>query len=267
MSSAVDVTIVLNAHREGSLAHASVESARAAAEHARRSGLEVEMLVVLDRPDAETRSYFNEYVRSQIPVHEVEYGDLGLSRNHGVAHAAGEFVAFLDCDDLWGKHWLEKAVRFSRAYGRNCICHPQYNLFWGMKSYVWEHLDQEAENFSLNDLLVTNPWTALSFARRVTYETVPYRFSSLIDGIGYEDWGWNCDVIAAGFVHKVVPNTIHFVRAKEQGLLVSTNAASCLNLPSDEFRSFYRQHLTAERHSAIARRGLGAPGIAPVRTY
>ena len=58
----IDVTVVLNAHREGSLAHASVESARAAAEHARRSGLEVEMLVVLDRPDSETRSYFDEYV-------------------------------------------------------------------------------------------------------------------------------------------------------------------------------------------------------------
>lgn len=240
MSRSPDITVVLNAHREGALAHPSVRSARAAVTVAAAAGLTVELIAVLDRADDPTREYFKEYARDDIRVVEADLGDLGLSRNVGVEEACGEYIAFLDCDDLWGSHWLVEALRFSRSYGPRAVCHPQLTLFWGTKNYVWEHLDQESADFNLNDLLVTNAWTALSFTSRAALTEVPYRFSSLGSGIGYEDWGWNCDLIAHGYVHKVVPQTIHFVRAKEQGLLASTDAASCLSVPTDRFREFYR---------------------------
>jgi glycosyltransferase involved in cell wall biosynthesis len=41
----------------------------------------------------------------------------GAARNHGVQEARGEFIAFLDSDDLWLPEYLEEQVRFLRADG------------------------------------------------------------------------------------------------------------------------------------------------------
>ena len=38
----------------------------------------------------------------------------GAARNHGVREARGEFIAFLDSDDLWMPEYLEEQVRFLR---------------------------------------------------------------------------------------------------------------------------------------------------------
>jgi len=35
---------------------------------------------------------------------------LGTARNRALAHAKGEYVAFLDCDDVWGKSFLQETV-------------------------------------------------------------------------------------------------------------------------------------------------------------
>jgi hypothetical protein len=36
-------------------------------------------------------------------------------------------------------------------------------------------------------------------------------------GFGFEDWHWNCQTLAEGIEHHVVPNTVHFLRMKKAG--------------------------------------------------
>jgi glycosyltransferase involved in cell wall biosynthesis len=43
---------------------------------------------------------------SRVHVHSQPAGGIGAARNRGLAEASGDYVAFLDCDDLWAPNCL-----------------------------------------------------------------------------------------------------------------------------------------------------------------
>jgi glycosyltransferase involved in cell wall biosynthesis len=228
----IDISVVINLHREHLLLHKSLRSALAAMDAAAKRKLSVEAHLVVDRPDERTL----EYIRSnaltrRFTEHIVDYGDLGQSRNHGVQVARGTCVAFLDGDDLWSENWLWRAHRSWAAATEPVVLHPESNLIFGEEqNYFYVHRDMDDADFDLDWLRVENYWTALSFAERTIYERHPFTANRLAEGIGYEDWSWNMLTIRHGIKHKAVPGTLHFVRRKGgASLLDLTNRSH--NLP------------------------------------
>jgi glycosyltransferase involved in cell wall biosynthesis len=49
---------------------------------------------------------------------------LGNSRNVAIKHAIGDYVCFLDADDIWTKHKLQKLARFHEMNSSDFIYHP-----------------------------------------------------------------------------------------------------------------------------------------------
>jgi glycosyltransferase involved in cell wall biosynthesis len=62
---------------------------------------------------------------------------ISASRNLGIAHANGEFVAFLDADDVWLPNKLERQVHLLRA-------HPDVGMIYGRTQY-WRSWTGNAE--------------------------------------------------------------------------------------------------------------------------
>ena len=56
---------------------------------------------------------------------------MSASRNLGIAHARGEFVALLDADDVWLPQRLEEQVAAFAA-------HPEVSLVYGNRVYWWQ---------------------------------------------------------------------------------------------------------------------------------
>ena len=58
----------------------------------------------------------------------------GLSRNKGIKKSKGQFLAFIDSDDVWKKNKIEKQINFMKKNKFN-LTHTSYNIidFYGKK--------------------------------------------------------------------------------------------------------------------------------------
>jgi hypothetical protein len=228
----VDVSCVLNLHREGNILIPTFRSIARMLGHAQQQGVACELVIVLDRPDEHSRRLAIEAqsgMLAAIPtrVSEVNNGDLGCSRRDGVAQARGDYIAFLDGDDLYSENWIAEAFLHaqSEAPDSPTIYHPELNVYFGEHYRTFRHPDAEAlEPAERTGLLLENFWTSLSFGPRALYLEHPVHDNGLQQGFGYEDWQWNMHTTAQGIAHRPVPRTLHFIRLKPAGSLNSNSS-------------------------------------------
>ncbi|MDR1943161.1 MAG: glycosyltransferase family 2 protein [Endomicrobium sp.] len=85
----MDISVILTAHKEGELVQKTLISIFRAINFARRT-LKLEILIILDKADNETRRYIYSYQNEFFcRIYEVNFGDSGVSRNFGVSKANG----------------------------------------------------------------------------------------------------------------------------------------------------------------------------------
>lgn len=243
----IDITVIINAHREGLIVGSTLRSVDLAVSTAQSEGVKVDVIIVHDNGDSLTKSIVNQWAATKdyAAVHPVEVGDLGLARNHGVSLSRGKWIAFLDADDLWSKNWLTEAFKAAEAEHRLSVWHPEVNLYFGARPHVYTHVDMDSPEFDVAFLADTNAWTALCFASRTLLNNTPYFPTAHQKQIGYEDWSWNMETISKGAIHKTVAGTVHAIRTKAVSLVSQTTAARCLPHPTSLFSAILESRALA----------------------
>ena len=231
MNSAPDVTAVLTTHAEGALLGPSLASFEQAIEVARRTGLVVEGMIVVDRPDEATRLFF---AGAQIPHRTIEtdVGDPGLARNAAVSAASGSYISFLDGDDLWSENWLVVGYQLCQPDPKLVVAHSEVNVIFGESRQMWWHVDSRRPGFDSSYLRTANYWDAMSFGARIIYNRFPFVANDVKVGFGHEDWHWNCVTLASGIDHRPAIGTVHFKRRRrgsQMALCQAVNAVPWVN--------------------------------------
>lgn len=214
----VDVSVIMPAHHEGRMVHPTIRSIFRTVDHAAKNGIRSEIIIVTDRPDAKTKAYFKQYENSEtIAIEDVDFGDPGLARNHGVSVSKGKYVTFVDADNLLGSNWIDASFDYLEKIGGGIVAHPEYHVVFDSENTIWKQVSSFDPAFDPRDFFEFNYWDVVCTVEREILLRYPHQPTMSTPAYGYEDWHFNCETIADGIAHHVVPQTAHFRRSKKTG--------------------------------------------------
>jgi glycosyltransferase involved in cell wall biosynthesis len=111
------VSVIIPTHNRPQMLAAAVDSALA------QTFQDFEIIIVLNGASAETVEMASRFaINPKVKIAEMEDSTLAASRNLGLAHAAGEWVAFLDDDDIWLPEKLQVQLDAARETGADLVC-------------------------------------------------------------------------------------------------------------------------------------------------
>ena len=130
---------------------------------------------------------------------------LGAARNLAIAKARGEFIAFLDCDDIWLPTKLERQVALFRDNPRlGLVCTDTVMFSVGKElSRLFEHASPSRGRVFRE--LMTTQWISMSSAiiRRAALEGMDHWFDESLNVCEEADvfyriaWDWELDHVDA----------------------------------------------------------------------
>src|SRR5712691_7731645 len=123
MNSDPKVSIVMPAYNVAPYIRETLESVFA------QTFSDYEVIIVNDgSPDTEELERVLEPFRDRIRYFKQENRGAGAARNVALRAARGEFIAFLDADDLWLPNYLDEQLRFIRTAACDLVCADAINF-------------------------------------------------------------------------------------------------------------------------------------------
>ncbi|MBV6624293.1 MAG: glycosyltransferase [Rivularia sp. (in: Bacteria)] len=92
---------------------------------------DLELIVINDASQDSTLSILSQIEDSRLKVFSYENAGVAISRNRGIEQACGQFISFLDADDIWTQDKLEAQLKALQA-------NPQAGVAYSWVNYINE---------------------------------------------------------------------------------------------------------------------------------
>jgi glycosyltransferase involved in cell wall biosynthesis len=163
----------------------------------------LEVIIADDGSTDNTLKIVRAFVSPLTPIRIVTQHTRGpaATRNMGIQAAAGEFLAFLDADDLWHPEKLTRQIAAFRTQPSLDICVTHIQMFWE------DELQQEAAMFRSEPRTKPIPGFATTtlLARRSVFE----RIGMLNESLWFADaTEWFIRASVAGITSALLPDVL-----------------------------------------------------------
>ena len=180
----------------------------------------LEIIVVDDGSTDQTPAVIRRYSDRIRSIHQDNAGP-AKARNRGLGESGGDFVAFLDADDLWHPEKLERQAARFRARPELDVCVTHVQNFW------IPELEKEKVRLQNHRFAQPLPGYAMQalLARRSVFERVG-RFDDSLRAA--DDTDWFLRAFEQGAVLEILPDVLVHRRLHDKNLSRSALAYSAL---------------------------------------
>ena len=109
----------------------------------------IEIIIVYDDNNHDELNWVNSIVSNDKRTIIIDNKNIGVSRsrNLAISKSNGKYLAFLDCDDIWLEHKLEKTAKF---YEKNnlSISHTSYEIINNKNELIGKHQVKDILKYS-----------------------------------------------------------------------------------------------------------------------
>lgn len=229
----IDVTIILNVHRESLFLVPTLHSLDECAIYAQEHGLNIELVIVFDRTDSVTIETFDNIILSGFSNTQkifVDVGSLGLARNAGIEKAQGEYIWTADADDLVSKNCIFSFMSLAETHkDREFVIFVEYYIAFSDNYHNVRYFDSDI--LCAGDFAFQHPYVSRLFAHKSIFSRFTYHDLRLTSGFAFEDWDINAKLFNENVEFLVAEDTIIFYRQRENSLLKLANQISANIIP------------------------------------
>lgn len=255
MSICRSASVIINGHREGNLLARTLKSAVAAKAYALSLGFKININLVLDNPDKQTKAVAEKFTEHLAAVYQVAYRNLGDSRQHGVKHAKDDWLFFLDGDDLVSENWFGDAILHvnSDRNRKKTVYHTE--LFVGFDAEIFYRRAMKTTDPEFDPYGLICDWFFCNnlFVHRSILKDCPIQPYDHAAGYGAEDWHWSCEATARGIARDFIPQTTYFYRIKPAELSLGMTTG-LIHKASDLFSLEFLQQYKSKSNPATVMR-------------
>jgi glycosyltransferase involved in cell wall biosynthesis len=204
------VSVIIPTHNRADLIDDAILSAlnQSAAVH--------EVLVVDDGSTDATAELVRGYGDPVVLITQ-DHHSAAAARNRGIAQASGEWIAFLDSDDVWTPSKLEEQLEYAAAHPACGLLHTGYYEFGDQKRVPPSAPRFRNGEHAIDRLLVAEDWICISSVLVRSQAVAPFREWAASS----EDIIFFADLIRAGvrfgYLHApLVGHRVHAVSANRE---------------------------------------------------
>jgi hypothetical protein len=237
------LSIILNLHRENELAQKTIDNLNKIL-IAKNSWQKIELIAILDNSNKKTKDIVIKNKNIFNHIEEVMYGDLAMSRNHGIDIATSKFVLFADGDDYCSHNILQSLYKvFYKHYHKKKnleILDDHQHIAVFPDSLLWFPDVSKMKYYESNNFMIqNNKFTHCYISRIAIYRGLlkKYPIRTNTPPYGYEDWDLNNRLLENGIQFKMADYTLYYRKENTQSLLAGQIEKKHLVRNSDTYHS------------------------------
>ncbi|NIO49107.1 MAG: glycosyltransferase [Candidatus Aminicenantes bacterium] len=118
------ISVIIPTYNRASFLAEAIQSVLSQDYFVRNSSSSFELLVIDDGSTDNTKEVVNSFGK-KMKYHFQEHKGVSAARNLGLDLAQGEYIAFLDSDDLWKKEKISIQMSFMNAFPQAKVCYTE----------------------------------------------------------------------------------------------------------------------------------------------